>query len=116
LGDQDGGALERSFQRLAAFERDELRLVRHVLKVMFVFSLLDRQHLPLRRIPDYLATLPLYADFNACYFQLSDVGLAEMIVGELERLKVVAKENGFLVSRLSGQTLLVYLAACNGME
>jgi glyoxylase-like metal-dependent hydrolase (beta-lactamase superfamily II) len=33
-------ALERSLRRLEAFERDELRTARHVLKVMFVFSLL----------------------------------------------------------------------------
>ena len=90
-------ALERSFRRLEAFERDELRMARHVLKVMFVFSLLDRQRLPLSRIPEYLATVPLYADFNARYFQLNNAALAEMIVGELERSKVVAKENGFLV-------------------
>ncbi len=90
-------ALERSLRRLEAFERDELRMARHVLKVMFVFSLLDRRRLPLSQIPDYLATVPLYADFNARYFQLNDAALAEMIVGELERSKVVAKENGFLV-------------------
>jgi glyoxylase-like metal-dependent hydrolase (beta-lactamase superfamily II) len=91
-------ALERSFQRLAAFERDELRMVRHVLKVMFVFSLLDRQRLPLDRIPEYLATVPLYADFNARYFQLNATALAEMIVGELERAGAVKRSNGYLIA------------------
>jgi len=89
-------ALERSFRRLEAFERDELRMARHVLKVMFVFSLLDRQCLPLGRIPEYLATVPLYADFNARYFQLNDAALAEMIVGELERAGAVTKVDGYL--------------------
>ncbi len=36
FGDVDA-VLERSFQRLAAFEQNELRMARHVLKVMFVF-------------------------------------------------------------------------------
>jgi len=91
-------ALERSLRRLEAFERDELRMARHVLKVMFVFSLLDRQRLPLGQIPEYLATVPLYADFNARYFQLSNVALADLIAGELERAGAVRKANGYLIA------------------
>jgi len=91
-------ALERSLRRLEALERDELRMARHVLKVMFMFSLLDRQRLPLSQIPNYLAAVPLYADFNARYFQLNDVALAEMIVGELEGAGAVTKSNGYLVA------------------
>jgi len=91
-------ALERSLRRLEAFERDELRMARHVLKVMFVFSLLDRQRLPLGRIPEYLATVPLYSVFNARYFQLSEVALAELIVGELERAGAVSKLNEYLIA------------------
>lgn len=97
-----GAALERSFQRLAAFERDELRLVRHVLKVMFVFSLMDRGRLPRAQLPDYLASVPLYADFNARYLKLSDAALAELIVGELERAGAVTHDNGFLVPAHAG--------------
>jgi hypothetical protein len=73
-------------------------MARHVLKVMFVFSLLDRQRLPLRRIPEYLATVPLYADFNARYFQLGEAALAELIVGELESAGAVKKSNGYLIA------------------
>ena len=91
-------ALERGFLRLDAFERDELRMARHVLKVMFVFSLLDRQRLPLSRIREYLATVPLYADFNARYFQLNDAALAELIVGDLERAGAVKRSNGCLIA------------------
>jgi glyoxylase-like metal-dependent hydrolase (beta-lactamase superfamily II) len=91
-------ALERSLRRLEAFERDELRMARHVLKVMFGFSLLDRQRLPLGRIPEYLATVPLYADFNARYFQLNDAALAALIVGELERAGAVKRSSGYLIA------------------
>ena len=91
-------ALDRSLERLEAFARDELRMARHVLKVMFVFSLLDRQRMPLARIPEYLGTIPLYADFNASYFHLSPMELAELIVGELERAGVVSKSGGYLLA------------------
>lgn len=90
-------ALERSFQRLEAFERDELRMVRNVLKVMLVFSLLDHRRLPLAGMPDYLASVPLYADFNARYLQLDNAGLASLLVGELERAGAVKKVGGDLV-------------------
>lgn len=90
-------ALERSFRRLEAFERDELRMVRNVLKVMLVFSLLDRRRLPLAGLPDYLAAVPLYADFNARYLQLANAELAALLVGELERAGAVKKIDGDLV-------------------
>lgn len=91
-------ALDRSRERLEAFARDELRMARHVLKVMFVFSLLDRQRMPFARIPEYLGTIPLYADYNARYFHLSNVALADLIVGDLERAGVVGKTAGYLIA------------------
>lgn len=90
-------ALERSFQRLDALGRDELRMVRNVLKVMLVFSLLDRRRLPLAGIPDYLASVPLYADFNSRYLQLGKAELAALLVGELERTGAVKTLDGDLV-------------------
>jgi len=93
-----GAALERSMQRLAAFERDELRMVRHVLKVMFVFSLMDHCRLAADRIDLYLESVPLYADFNRQYLQLDGAGLANLIVGDLERSGVVRRLDGFLVA------------------
>jgi len=93
-----GAALERSSQRLAAFERDELRMARHVLKVMFVFSLMDRRRLALDQIDGYLASVPLYADFNQRYFRLDRRALAELIVGDLERSGAVRRLDGFLVA------------------
>lgn len=90
-------ALERGFQRLAAFERDETRMARHVLKVMFVFSLMDRRRLAQAELPAYLASVPLYRDFNARYFQMKDAELAQFVIGELERSGVVKKAGGWLV-------------------
>lgn len=93
-----GAALERSLQRLAAFERDELRMVRHVLKVMFVFSLMDRRRLAVDELDDYLESVPLYADFNRQYLQLDRTALADLIVGDLERSGAVRRLDGFLIA------------------
>jgi glyoxylase-like metal-dependent hydrolase (beta-lactamase superfamily II) len=93
-----GAALERSLQRLAAFERDELRMVRNVLKVMFVFSLMDRRRLAVDELDDYLESVPLYADFNRQYLQLDRTALADFIVGDLERSGAVRRLHGFLIA------------------
>ena len=89
-------SLDLGFQRLAAFERDEMRMARHVLKVMFVFSLMDRRRLLAAGVPAYLASVPLYRDFNARYFRLDNAGLARLIVGELERSGSVKQADGWL--------------------
>ena len=92
------GALERSFQRLTAFERDELRMVRHVLKVMFVFSLMDRRRMAVEDLAGYLESVPLYADFNRQYLHLDQAALADLIVGDLERNGSVRRIDGFLIT------------------
>ena len=89
-------ALERSLQRLEAFERDESRMVRHVLKVMFVFSLMDRRRLAVYELDDYLDSVPLYADFNRQYLNLDRTALTDLIVGDLERGGAVRRLDGFL--------------------
>jgi glyoxylase-like metal-dependent hydrolase (beta-lactamase superfamily II) len=93
-----GPSLERSMQRLAAFERDELRMVRHVLKVMFVFSLMDRRRLGVDELGGYLESVPLYADFNRLYLQLDRTGFADLIVGDLERSGAIRRRDGFFTA------------------
>jgi glyoxylase-like metal-dependent hydrolase (beta-lactamase superfamily II) len=93
-----GVALARGLERLAAFEQDELRMVRHVLKVMFVFSLMDRRRLAVDKLDEYLASVPLYVDFNRQYLHLDRSALAELIVGNLERSGAVHRQNGFLTA------------------
>jgi glyoxylase-like metal-dependent hydrolase (beta-lactamase superfamily II) len=92
-----GLALDRSLQRLAAFERDELRMVRHVLKVMFVFALMDRRRLAVAELDGYLEAVPLYADFNRRYLQLDRTAFAELIVGDLERSGALVRCDGYLM-------------------
>ena len=54
--------------------------------------------MPLADLPEYLAQVPFYREFNERYFQLPPAELAERLVAELERAGAVRREAG----RLSG--------------
>lgn len=89
-------ALERAFQRLEALEADPVRMARHVLKVMLVFALLDKGRMPLADLPAYMDQIACYREFNALFLKLEPAALAELLVGELERGKVVERRAGYL--------------------
>lgn len=90
-------ALERAFRRTCAFEADTSRLARHALKVVLVFALLDQERLALASMPEYVARIGIYRDFNARFFGLAPASLAEQLVVDLERVGAVRRENGYLV-------------------
>src|SRR6185437_13999477 len=89
-------ALERAFTRTAAFEADSLRLARHALKVVLVFALLDQERLPLSSMPDYVARVGIYREFNARFFRLEPAALAEQLIVDLERVGAVRRDGGYL--------------------
>ena len=90
-------ALERAMQRVAAFEADHLRIARHVLKVILAFCLLDRQRFPLAEMPEYVARVGIYRDFNAEFFRVSPADLAYLLITELERAGAARRDDGWLV-------------------
>jgi glyoxylase-like metal-dependent hydrolase (beta-lactamase superfamily II) len=90
-------ALSRSYRRVEAFEADPVRMARHVLKVMLVFTLLERNRLPLSKLPALLDEVPVYREYNAAYFNLEPKALSELLVGELERAGAVARSGPFLM-------------------
>jgi glyoxylase-like metal-dependent hydrolase (beta-lactamase superfamily II) len=92
-------ALERAFARASAFEADAMRTVRHVLKALLVFSLLDRERMALDELPGYVGRVGVFRDFNAMYFRLPPAQLAEKLVGELERAGAVHRADGWLMPR-----------------
>ena len=92
-----GAALERAFARTAAFEVDPMRNVRHVLKALLVFSLLDRERMPLASLPLYVERVGVYREFNARFFRLDPATLAEKLVAELEVAGAVRRAGGWLV-------------------
>jgi glyoxylase-like metal-dependent hydrolase (beta-lactamase superfamily II) len=92
-----GAALERAFRRTDAFEADPPRMARHALKVLLVFSLLDRERIALASLPAYVGSVGLFRDFNARFFGLPPAALAEQLVGELERVGAVRRADGDLL-------------------
>ncbi|HMA30494.1 MAG TPA: MBL fold metallo-hydrolase, partial [Casimicrobiaceae bacterium] len=90
-------AVERALRRTAAFEADPLRMASHALKVILVFSLLDRERMPLAQLPDFVAQVGIFSEFNARYFRLSATALAERLVTDLVKVGAVRRSDDFLV-------------------
>jgi glyoxylase-like metal-dependent hydrolase (beta-lactamase superfamily II) len=90
-------ALERARRRVGAFEADPSRLARHALRVNLVFSLLDKERLPLADLPEYLDRVGLYRDFNALFFRMSPGDFAGWLLEELRRSGAVEIRGGELV-------------------
>ena len=91
-------ALERAFDRTAAFEADPRRFARHALKVVLTFALLDRRQMLLSDLPAYVERIEIYRDFNARFFQLPPAALAQMLFESLERAGAVRRDGGVLMA------------------
>ena len=91
-----GGALERAYGRLAAFEADDLRSARHALKVVLTFHLLDVRAMPLDALPAYVSDVGIYRDVNAAVLRLHPAVLADFLVTSLLRAGAVRCEDGQL--------------------
>jgi len=90
-------ALDRAFRRADALEADDARVARHALKALLTFCLLDQKRLLLAGLPDYVARVGIYRDFNAACLGLSAKALAALLVDELTRAHVVSIDDGCLV-------------------
>jgi len=90
-------ALDRAYSRTAAFEANEMRLVRHILKVLLTFTLLDRRRMALADLPAFVSRVPIFRDFNARYLRLAPDALAARLVDELTRAGAAKCDDGALV-------------------
>lgn len=91
-------ALDRARRRLEALAADESRMARAVLRTMFVFSLLDRGALPADGLPDYLASVPLYGDYNTRFFGYPPERLAQWLLDDLVAAGAVILRDGWLLA------------------
>jgi len=89
-------AIDRCLSRIAAFEADETKLARHVMKVMFVFTLLERGRMAEDALVAFLAAVPLYKEYDAAWFGLGGAGLADLLLGDLVRSGAVVRDDGWL--------------------
>jgi glyoxylase-like metal-dependent hydrolase (beta-lactamase superfamily II) len=90
-------SLARAFKRLESFEKDDTRLARHAIKVMLVFSLLERRRIARTDLPGYLAGVGFIAEINARFLQLTPQALADWLVTELECAGALKLEDGVIM-------------------
>ncbi len=88
------GALARVRARLDAFAREPARNARHVVKVLFVFALLDRGAMPVDDVAGYLGRVPCYRELSARFLGLDDAALAEWLLADLARAGAVGIRDG----------------------
>ena len=89
-------AIARARSRLDAFERDPVKNARHVAKVMFVFSLLDRDSMAEAEVADYVARVPCYGQVSEAFLLLSFPDLARWLVADLQRSGSISVRDGVL--------------------
>lgn len=88
------GALGRARSRLAAFATDPRRTARHMMKVMFVFSLLHRGGLAVADADAYVAGVPCYRDLDERFLGDGLDGLGRRLVADLVKAGAMAVEDG----------------------
>jgi glyoxylase-like metal-dependent hydrolase (beta-lactamase superfamily II) len=92
-------ALARAFSRLKAYEEDITRLARHVVKVLFTFTLLEKRSMPLAELPAYLARVPILVEINARHLRMTPAAMADWLVRDLERAGAAERKEGSLVAK-----------------
>ncbi|MEO7741331.1 MAG: MBL fold metallo-hydrolase [Usitatibacter sp.] len=82
--------------RLDAFERDPAKCARHVVKVMFVFALLDREEMAVAEVAAYLERVPCYGMMARRFLGTRPAALAEWLLADLQRAGAVRIEGGIV--------------------
>ncbi len=86
------GALLRARSRLAAFGADPARTARHMMKVMFVFSVLHRGSIAAAEANAYVGRVPVYRDVNDRFVGAELATLGDTIGAELVRAGALRRE------------------------
>ena len=94
-------ALARVREKLEAFARDPRRNARHVVKVMFVFALLDKGSMPLAEVASYVARVPCYAELSERFLGLDAPRLAQWLVDDLVRSGAILLKGDLLRPAMS---------------
>jgi glyoxylase-like metal-dependent hydrolase (beta-lactamase superfamily II) len=89
------GALARARSRLAQFADDPRRTARHMMKVMFVFSMLHRGGIALSEADGYVARVPCYRDLDERFLGDGLEGLGVRLAEDLARAGAMRIDDGF---------------------
>jgi glyoxylase-like metal-dependent hydrolase (beta-lactamase superfamily II) len=95
------GSVANVRERLDAFARDPAKNARHVIKVMFVFALLDRGRMAISELPAYLARIHCYRRMSEGFLGRPPESLAEWLVEDLDRAGVIRVANGAVTPTLA---------------
>jgi len=87
-------AIETVRSKLEAFSQDPRKNARHVVKVMFVFSLLDRGTMAVDEVPGYLARVECHRQMNERFLGLERRAFADWLLADLARAGAVRIEDG----------------------
>ena len=87
--------------KLDGFAADPVKNARHVVKVMFVFALLDKGSMPVADVADYVAKVPCYAQMSERFLGLEPAALAEWMVSDLARAGAVEVAGGLVRPRMA---------------
>ena len=90
------GAIARVREKLDAFARDPARNARHVIKVMFVFALLERTLMTAEDVPSYLARVPCYGRLSERFLGQSPQALAPWLLEDLRRSGAIDIREGIV--------------------
>jgi glyoxylase-like metal-dependent hydrolase (beta-lactamase superfamily II) len=91
-----GSAIERVRAKLDAFERDPAKNARHVMKVMFVFALLDRESMAIDEVAAYLERVPCYGRLSRRFLAQSPAEAAPWLLEDLHRSGAVEVRDGIV--------------------
>ena len=89
-------AIATGRSRLEAFAADPRKNARHVVKVMFIFALLDRGSMPVAEVAGYLSRVACYRDMSERFLGLEMPALARWLVQDLLRLGAATETAGVL--------------------
>ncbi len=92
------GALKRASDKLEAFAADDMRIVRNVVKGMFIYSLMWREQMLLADLPNYVNRIGVHRDYNAQFFKMSDEAFADWLVAEALRAGKARVDGGRLIA------------------
>ena len=90
-------AIATGRSRLEAFAADPRRNARHVMKVMFVFALLDRRGMALADVPGYFGRIACYRQLSQRFLGSNPEDQAEALIADLERVGAVQVISGMVL-------------------
>ena len=97
--DDFAAALERAFQRLAAFEQSPERMAKSAMKALFTFTLLEKRRMPRAEIGDYFGKVAIFRDVSRTFFHKEPAAVAAQVIDELLKAGVLTEQDGDIVAR-----------------